>query len=471
MGWRFSADRPGRREYDRRTTRRAGHAGRRRSGALALGLLAGATVFVTLMRTDGAVAGTDNVIETVNLTSDEPDASTADNVCDADLVTNGEQCTLRAAIEQANAYPGTDPDVIRFDIPGKGIHRIAPSDSLPNVTSPTSIDGYTQPGASANTRKLSRGDNAEIRIELSGRKLDPLSDNGLTFETGASGSTIKGLCINRFATGLVLHSPAVVVGNFIGTDATGTRDRGNGDGIFAASLLGFRTIGGPTPEARNVISANSAAAIISNVSTIVQGNYIGTASDGVSPLGNRKGPYTDAAVLLAVGSNNVVGGPGGAANVIAFNQGKGIGLNSSVTVAHLTRNRIFGNGGIGIDLGDDGRTPNDSGDADSGPNRLLNFPVLKHAIAGHDHTKITGVYKGYPGIDPYGIELFSNPPHTRQAERFLGFVHIDTNANGKAEFTFKANSMAPGKTITATATDDGGATSEISAPVTVRAAP
>ncbi len=437
---------------------------------LALAVLAGCTLVVMLMRPGGAVAGTDNVILTVNLTSDEPDASTADNVCDADLATNGAQCTLRAAIEQANAYPGTDPDFIRFDIPGKGVHRIAPSDYLPNVTGPALIDAYTQDGASVNTRKLDRGDNAEIRIELSGRKLDPSNGYGLRFAIGSSGSAVKGLCISRFATGLYLQSPTTVAGNFIGTDATGTRDRGNTfEGIFASTLLGARTIGGPTPAARNVISANGASGIISTVPATVQGNYIGTASDGVSPLGNRKGPFSDAAVLLASDSiNNVVGGSGGAANVIAFNRGKGIGLINSNTVAILSRNRIFGNGGMAIDLGDDGRTANDPDDADTGPNRLLNSPVLKRAVTREGDTKITGVYRTVPAPAPYGIELFANPPHTRQAERFIGFVHVDTDDSGKAEFTFKARPMAPGKTITATATDDGGATSELSAPVKVR---
>ena len=434
-------------------------------------VLAACTLVITLMHAGDAVAGTDNVIETVNLTSDEADASAADNFCDVDLGTGGGQCTLRAAIQQANAYPGTDPDVIRFDIPGNGVHRIAPSDYLPNVTSPTNIDGYTQHGASVNTRKLRRGDNAKIRVELSGHKLDPFNGSGLTFATGSSGSAVKGLCINRFATGLNLQSPTTVAGNFIGTDATGTKDRGNTfDGIFASTLLGTRTIGGGTPAARNVISANGRSAVDSTVRATVQGNYIGTASDGVSPLGNETNQDADAAVLL--GSDdpfNVVGGPGDAANVIAFNQGKGIGLVNSNTVAQLTRNRIFENRGIGIDLGDDGRTPNDPGDADPGPNRLLNFPVLKSAIARHDHTKIAGVYKGYPAVAPYGVELFANPPHTRQAERFIGFVHIDTDDDGKAKFRFKSRRLPPGRTITATATDDGGATSELSAPVTVRA--
>jgi hypothetical protein len=441
-----------------------GHAWRR--GLLTLALLVGCGFAV--VRPAGVSAGTDNVIVTVNLTSDEPDANTADSVCDTDPGTGGEQCTLRAAIQQANAHVGTDPDVIRFGIPGKGAHRIAPSDYLPVITGATQIDGYSQPGASPNTRKLGHSDNAQLRIVLSGKNLDPMDGAGLTFDAGSSIGVVRGVSINRFATALILKSPAAVIGNFIGTDATGTKDRGNTfGGIFTTAMLGTRVIGGPTPDARNVIAGNGGPAIISNVPASVKGNYIGIASDG-SPMGNRKGPYADAQVILASDSlGNEVGGPGQAANVIAHNGGKGIAVINSHTVATIQRNRIFGNGGIAIDLADDGRTANDSDDADMGANRLLNFPVLKDAVTHGGHTRIHGVYRTTPAVAPYGIEFFANPPHTRQAKRYIGFVHIETGNGGKAKFKFDAERLAPGKTVTATALDDGGATSELSRPVRV----
>ncbi len=37
---------------------------------------------------------------------------------------------------------------------------------------------------------------------------------------------------------------------------------------------------------------------------------------------------------------------------------------------------------LAIDLGNDGFTPNDAGDADAGPNELLNFPVITGFTAG-----------------------------------------------------------------------------------------
>jgi hypothetical protein len=45
---------------------------------------------------------------TVNLTTDQHDASTADGICDIDLTTAGLQCSLRAAVEQANNLGSND---------------------------------------------------------------------------------------------------------------------------------------------------------------------------------------------------------------------------------------------------------------------------------------------------------------------------------------------------------------------------
>ena len=103
---------------------------------------------------------------TVNSILDTADLTVGDGTCFAGTIFGFNQCTLRAAIQEANANPG--PDVIDFNIPGTGVHTIAIGSSglgpLPRLNDTATIDGYTQPGASANT--LARGTNAVLEVEL-----------------------------------------------------------------------------------------------------------------------------------------------------------------------------------------------------------------------------------------------------------------------------------------------------------------
>jgi len=55
---------------------------------------------------------------TVNSTGNDSDFSTADGGCDTDDSVGNGPCTLRAAVQQANASGGKD--TIRFDIGGGG---------------------------------------------------------------------------------------------------------------------------------------------------------------------------------------------------------------------------------------------------------------------------------------------------------------------------------------------------------------
>ena len=77
---------------------------------------------------------------TVNSTSDAPDSNTLDGVCDDGLG----NCTLRAAIEQANASAG--PHTIAFNIGSGGSHTISLGSVLPQIIRSVTIDGSSQPG-------------------------------------------------------------------------------------------------------------------------------------------------------------------------------------------------------------------------------------------------------------------------------------------------------------------------------------
>src|SRR5262249_34753776 len=85
---------------------------------------------------------------TVNNDTDTNDTDPGDGVCHD----SADDCSLRAAIQEANALPGAD--TINFSIGGGGIKIISPTTPLPAITETVTIDGYSQPGASANTQAV-----------------------------------------------------------------------------------------------------------------------------------------------------------------------------------------------------------------------------------------------------------------------------------------------------------------------------
>jgi hypothetical protein len=259
--------------------------------------------------------------------------------------------SLRQAILDANASSGSD--TIAFNIPGVGPHTLQPSSALPHITDPVLIDGYTQPGARPNTNPPGQGINAVLSIELDGDNLRGSTGNGLHIRAGAS--TVRGLVINRFpGLGVVLSSPGGnrIEGNFIGTDVAGTTPLGNLSGSAGIGTFGGsdgNLIGGTTPAARNLISADRGGngVQIGSSSNVVQGNFIGTDVTGTLDLGNR---------LSGVeirGSDNTIGGTvAGARNVISGNGREGVRISSGG--GNVVRGNFIGTDVTGtLELGND----------------------------------------------------------------------------------------------------------------------
>jgi uncharacterized repeat protein (TIGR01451 family) len=520
-----------------------------------------------------------------------------------DTIASDGLVTLREAITAANtnAASGDAPagdagvDAIEFNIPGAGVQKISPASLLPTITEALIIDGYSQPGASPNTRGAGQGSDAVLLIELDGDD-NPLSSavDGLRISGGAS--IIQGLVIHSFPRhgifadsdsngiqgnyigvdpagtaalpnggdgiqidgggnnliggGLPEHRNVIVCdassifstaaveirgaaednviqGNFLGTDASGTVDLSPPSGRLRSGIAIFGTsgvrIGGAQPGEGNLISGNNGIGInlTDAPGTTIEGNLIGTDVTGTLDLGNgqngisvsggttaniggdtaaagnvisgngldgirlngvddgsfvganfigtdrtatRSLPNEGDGVVIATSRNSVGGTAGGAGNVIANNTGNGVVVLSNAVNNPILGNRIFNNGGIGIDLATvaGGVTPNDGPqDLDSGANNLQNFPV----ITSVDRSGSDSVVQGFLEVPAgeYRIEIFAgdvgDPSGNGEALRLLDSLDVTSDLNG-ATIAAVVPLLTPGEFVTATATDANGNTSE-----------
>ncbi len=180
--------------------------------------------------------------------------------------------SLRQAITSANSTPG--PNAIMFNIPGPGLHTITPASVLPAITDELNIDGFTQPGASANMNPVGGPSNAQYLVYLDGNACSI----GVGLEFHAPGA-VRGMVVQHLSTGIIVVSPGVTIeGNYIQGCC--------GPGIV--STADACRIGGATPDARNIIDTNNPGILLAGniVGSEVYGNYIGVGPDGVTPAGN-----------------------------------------------------------------------------------------------------------------------------------------------------------------------------------------
>jgi CSLREA domain-containing protein len=267
----------------------------------------------------------------------------------------------------------------------------------------------------------------------------------------------------------------VIQGNLIGVGADGVTAAGNGgEGINDGGAAAVR-IGGTQSGAGNVVAANGGDGIrvAGSVGTKILGNYIGTDATGTKSLGNQQN-----GINLDGASRSTVGGTtAAAANLVKHNSLVGILVHDSLGSGSSDRNRIrrdvfSGNGGLGIDLGGDGVTPNDAGDGDSGPNQLQNFPVIRSAVHHSSNTTLSVVLRSAPSTT-YAIDVFRSatcdPSGNGEASVFLKSLSVTTNGAGVFDGTKSVGVVPVGNVITATATDPVGNTSELSRCRTVTA--
>ncbi len=359
--------------------------------------------------------------------------------------------SLRQAISDANAAAnGATPDQIHFNIAGTGPHTIAVASALPDITEAVIIDGTTEPDY-VNTPV----------IELNGTS----AGNGVSgLDITGTGSTIRGLVINRFsAHGITISGDNnVIESNYIGVGLDGVTDLGNanlGIGILNGS---DNQIGGTSTGTGNVISGNSWSGVsiqgAASSGNFVRGNFIGTDAGGTIAVGNDQYGVD---IRNGGPDNTTVGGTTPAErNIISGNNWAGINISGTGTTSNVVSGNYIGTditGTLGIGNGagafpggidiDSGTTSNRIGGTATGAGNIIAFNTGAgvgitedatdgNSIRGNRIFSNTGL-----GIDLNIDGVTTNDPDD-----------TDTNENQLQNFPVLSSASMSGANVTVTGT-------------------
>jgi hypothetical protein len=212
----------------------------------------------------------------------------------------------------------------------------------------------------------------------------------------------------------------IVIGNYIGTDASGTAALGNGNPGAGISISGgsYNTIGGSATEERNLVSGNQGSGILisggGTVSNTVSGNYIGTDATGTAVISNTGTGISigSGALYTLIGGDNATPGGActGACNVISGNgdddwAGAGVRIENSGTMSNTVSGNFIGTdvagtsvlpNGSGISIGDGAQYNRIGGDT-AGERNLISGndgDGIWIGDSGTDHNTVSGNYMG-----------------------------------------------------------------------------
>jgi parallel beta-helix repeat protein len=396
--------------------------------------------------------------------------------------------SLRQAILDANA--SSNLNTIRFAIGSTcGPQVINLGSTLPDITGPVYIDGYSQPGALRNTSDI--GNNGSVCIVLNGFS-GTGSLSAIVVPEGAAAGTsvrIEGLGFGGFDLAAITFSGGsdhAVSGSRFGGSLGALVLDPSGYGVQVGREMTGVQIGGSLLSDRNVFADATIAAIsiagsgsVQPSGVVVENNYIGTTPGGGSAEPNQRGiivrgfnnrirnnlisnnlqdaiELDDATATGNIVEYNTIGlpplcvfapcdsnGNGGHGvlirdgatrnivrnNEIAYNGGDGIAVVSAAGNPFYA-NAIYGNSGEGVDLGDDGYTANNNDSSATLPvqagNENINAPVLGTASGGAATGTVAGTYSSRNGWYRLDFYAADNCPNLIAADAGQGRYRLST---------------------------------------------
>jgi autotransporter-associated beta strand protein/parallel beta-helix repeat protein len=245
---------------------------------------------------------------------------------------------------------------------------------------------------------------------------------------------------------------------------------------FAGTPLIVLDGSGITTPASGLVLRGGNSTVRGLAITYFSGDGIDVESSNDRIQGNQISDNSVDGVRIIDASGTLLGGLAvGAGNFIADNGHNGVSVIDAKSFSldnGILSNQIFGNGGLGIDLGNDGPTPNHKGSA-VGPNNFQNYPLLE-AIMAVD-SQVSGTLNATPNTT-FLVQIFANSDTDRmgvaQGQLLLATITVTTDAAGHATFTATLPiPLSAGELLTATATDANRNTSEFAQAVQVDSAP
>lgn len=263
-----------------------------------------------------------------------------------------------------------------------------------------------------------------------------------------------------------------ILGNFIGLLPGGGAAGNLRGGIFVDAAVA--RIGGTLPSERNILSEVALAPAIFvtaslTTGTTILGNYIGTDPSGTLDRGNEVG-----VTIGAGASGVIVGGAApnriafNTTGILVRSPAKACDLyaNEFFSSGLLAIDLSASGGSV------DGPTANDPDDGDSGGNDLQNFPLLASAAQDGPNMHLVGTLDVPAGntSQAYKLAFYANASCANgargQGEIYLGYANVNLSGASQ-EFVIDLPASAPiGSHIAATATSASG-TSEFSTCVTL----
>jgi parallel beta-helix repeat protein len=428
-----------------------------------------------------------NGVHIVNSTSIRVGNRDAGNL----IVNNGgdgiliENSSSWCLLEIINNFIGTDGNADRGNL-GNGVHVIDSASTAWIYVGSTSSIGY-----GADVRNIISGnDGAGILVEKADlvnigsnnigtdvRGLAPIANSGDGISLSevkyakVSGAYAGGVVAGNKGHGIYVSNSNITIDAFnigVGADST-TLITNGGSGIFFENVWDG-AIG--SEKGWNNVFSEGVALTMTNVSSVdVMNSKFRSSGANAAVIGGYSGDIR----LGFIGAGNMFSADRNSALLIDqgyvidivdnqfFSESAGVVILAGYENS-LSRNQFFiGENGIFVDLGGDGVTPNDPLDADTGPNTLLNSPLLVSAAVRGGQTLLRGEYRGAANSD-VRIEWYVNG-------EFLAEMDVHTDENGVAKLKLDLDEeVAINAKISASATNEFNS-SEFSPGITTVAPP